>query len=281
MSNMQWRDAILRVLGQVDEPMHYTEIAQAVIDQGLRRDVGATPSSTVASFLGSDALKDQIVKTERGYYILPSKLRSLLKNSMTSDSESDEIVKEATRVSALNEPSAVKTATDPLESEAGLIGSFGMFWHRNEVDWRTPKVRLLGVQLTGGDPIDFSEQAGIYLLHEGNRVIYVGRVTESRLGARLWEHTRDRLKARWDKFSWFGVRSVGDDGKLGEVPPPGMSIEALIATMEALMIEGLEPPQNRRQGDGFKALEFIQEVDPAIENERKRRLWHEVGKQFR
>jgi hypothetical protein len=38
--------------------------------------------------------------------------------------------------------------------------------------------------------------------------------------------------------------------------------------MEALLIEGLEPPQNRRQGDGFSALEFIQVTDPEVEKSR-------------
>jgi len=28
--------------------------------------------------------------------------------------------------------------------------------------------------------------------------------------------------------------------------------------MEALLIEGLEPPKNRQQGDGYNAVEFIQ-----------------------
>ena len=32
MPNLPWREAILRVLNSADEPMHYTEIAQAIID---------------------------------------------------------------------------------------------------------------------------------------------------------------------------------------------------------------------------------------------------------
>lgn len=42
--------------------------------------------------------------------------------------------------------------------------------------------------------------------------------------------------------------------------------------MEALLIEGLEPPQNRKRGDGFSAVEFIQAVDPDIEKRRDREV---------
>ena len=48
--------------------------------------------------------------------------------------------------------------------------------------------------------------------------------------------------------------------------------------MEALLIEGLEPPQNRRQGDGFNAVEFIQTMDPDIEKEQKRTLLAQLSK---
>lgn len=279
MSNLPWRAAILQVLNTADEPMHYTEIAQAIIDQKLRRDVGATPSSTVASALSSRALVRKVVRVERGYYMLTTKLQ-LPQDGSTVASR---------RASAEGRPrdqnASVSTHTETVadlpDDESGLIGSFGMFWLRSEVDWTKTPVKLLGVQLDGGNPIDFAEQAGVYLLYEGNRVIYVGRVTSSRLGQRLWEHTRGRLKARWDKFSWFGVRSVGDDGHLGELPNPGFTLAALITTMEALLIEGLEPPQNRRQGDGFKALEFIQEVDPEIEIARERKILVKYQDEFR
>jgi len=46
----------------------------------------------------------------------------------------------------------------------------------------------------------------------------------------------------------------------------------LVSTMEALPIEGLEPPQNRRRGDGFNATEFIQTTDPEVERRRAKQL---------
>ena len=35
-------------------------------------------------------------------------------------------------------------------------------------------------------------------------------------------------------------------------------------TLETLLIESLEPPQNRQRGDGFSAVEYIQDVDPEL-----------------
>ena len=68
--------------------------------------------------------------------------------------------------------------------------------------------RLLGVQQTGSTPVNFTEQVGVYVLYDVHRPVYVGRVTEPRIGIRLFDHTRDRLTGRWDRFSWFGVRGV-------------------------------------------------------------------------
>jgi hypothetical protein len=48
--------------------------------------------------------------------------------------------------------------------------------------------------------------------------------------------------------------------------------------MEALLIEGLEPPQNRRQGDGFNAVEFLQVTDPQIERDNKKDLLAEMSR---
>jgi hypothetical protein len=154
----------------------------------------------------------------------------------------------------------------------GLINAFGMFWDRDRVQWQPNMPRLLGVQQQGSAPVDFATQAGVYILYDGSRPIYVGRVTEPRMGMRLRDHIRDRLTGRWDRFSWFGVRGARANSELTPMPTVGIGIAGLIATMEALLIEGLEPPQNRRQGDGFNAVEFIQETDPEIRREDHRQL---------
>ena len=53
------------------------------------------------------------------------------------------------------------------------------------------------------------------------------------------------------------------EGDLREVPVKA-SLAALVATLEALLIEALEPPQNRKRGDDFSAIGYIQDVDPEL-----------------
>ena len=249
--NMPWREAIIKVLGESDDPMHYSEISQAIIDRGYRRDVGATPSATVAAYLSESLRSDgsPFIRIERGIYALVER-------------------------EGVPQPSAEQPVDEAVEDvdEMGLINAFGMFWSRDRVLWKPRMPRLLGVQQSGSEEVNFTAQAGVYLLYDGSRAVYVGRTTEPRMGQRLFEHTRDRLTGRWDRFSWFGVRAVREDGELGQMPTAGIAVDRLIATMEALLIEGLEPPQNRRQGDGFSAVEFIQVTDPEVVQQRDRRV---------
>jgi hypothetical protein len=93
----------------------------------------------------------------------------------------------------------------------------------------------------------------------------------------LRAHTSDRLSGRWDRFSWFGLRGVKENGSLEDSTVPWTS-EVVIETMEALLIESLEPPLNRKRGDNFSALEFIQVTDPQLEKAQKQALLEEIKK---
>src|SRR5439155_10147535 len=116
---------------------------------------------------------------------------------------------------------------------SGIIKAFGMFWRRDKVDWAI-KPTLRGQQQEGADSVNFADQIGVYLLHDGREVVYVGRTAEKRLGTRLSEHTRDRLNGRWDRFSWFGLLEVTEEGKLAERQSNTIGSEDLIVTLEAL-----------------------------------------------
>ena len=85
------------------------------------------------------------------------------------------------------------------------------------------------------------------------------------MGVRLLQHTFDRLNGRWERFSWFGVRPVIEGGTLAPTTSGGGDLMALIGAMEAVLIEGLEPPQNRRRGDRLRGFEYIQVEDPELE----------------
>lgn len=250
-TDMPWQDAITAVLRSSGEPLHYSDIAQKIIDNGYRTTVGATPANTVAANLSSSISKQgsrsPFVKVERGLYTLRNAKSAPLKKS---SEEAD--------------------AAEVTAREMGLINAFGMFWDRSWVKWRSSMPKLLGVQQLGSEPVNFTDQSGVYVLYDSSRVIYVGKAFDRHLGLRLYDHTRDRLTGRWNRFSWFGVRGVQANGKLTAMPKAELGLASLIATMEALLIEGLEPPQNRRQGDGFNAVEFMQAKDPEIEMDQHR-----------
>ena len=89
----------------------------------------------------------------------------------------------------------------------------------------------------------------------------------SPLGRRLHEHTIDRMSARWDRFSWFGLLPVSEAGGLGTLPGQ-YDAAKLIPALEAILIEALEPRQNRKRGDDLAAVEYIQRVDPEIEKKK-------------
>ena len=137
-----------------------------------------------------------------------------------------------------------------------------MYWQRDLVVWKK-EPRVFGKQQALSKPVDFGAQRGIYILYDHHTVVYVGRSVDRPMGRRLYEHTIDRLGSRWNRFSWFGLLNVTDEGKLVEAPVK-VTLPSLIATLEALLIEALEPPQNRKRGDDFSVMEYIQDVDPEL-----------------
>jgi hypothetical protein len=265
MTNLSWVEAIKKVLQEQGEPMRVSEITQAILEQKYRTKVGATPNTTVGAILSQPQVRAEIEKVERGIYRYPP----VGVPPSTPKNGSNELLEST----ASSDASGI---ADVELDDTGILNAFGLFWRRSEVDWTPSAIRLAGVQLAGSTAVDFSAQVGVYLLYDGSRLVYVGRVSEPRLGRRLREHTRDRLSGRWDRFSWFGLRPVGEAGALGQAPDGQIGLEVLISTLEALLIEALEPPQNRRQGDGFAALEFIQATDPAIKKQRTKALLSEL-----
>lgn len=236
--------------------MHCRDIADEILSQGLRTSSGATPDATVnaqiTTSIKSKGDKSPFIKTSRGMFAS--------RKYWDSGEHPRANIPEAV---SLNE----EQADGSEENQYDVITSFGMFWQRDKVLWgRTPK--LLGAAHVDSKQVDFSEQYGIYLLYDGREVIYVGRVLSRPLGTRLFEHTQDRLSARWDRFSWFGLRSITDDGKLLDLNDASYSPDKLIPALEAILIEAVEPRQNRKRGDDLGLVEFIQKEDPAIREKK-------------
>lgn len=59
-----------------------------------------------------------------------------------------------------------------------------------------------------------------------------------------------------------------------------MTEENIIVTLEALLIEGLEPRQNRKRGDAFRAVEYLQVEDPELVKKNKKQLAAEMLSQI-
>lgn len=245
---LTWRKAIDKVLAASPEAMHYKEITEQIIADGLRTNMGATPAATVnaqiATSIKHDGEKSPYLRIGKGMFAL----------------RENGIITGKTKKSAPAQTPAQKSEEE--EAQYAIVSSFGMFWRREAVEWiGSPK--LLGMQQIGATPVDFCKQLGVYLLYDGREVIYVGRATDRPLGRRLYEHTMDRMSARWNRFSWFGLLPVSDAGHLGKLPE-NYEATQMIPALEAILIEALEPRQNRKRGDDLAAVEYLQKEDEGI-----------------
>lgn len=98
------------------------------------------------------------------------------------------------------------------------VTSFGLFWREDEIDWEPGagnrnSFRLLGRVGSNSGTLkvcDFRHQSGIYILYDDYGPTYVGLTRALGLGQRLKNHTSDRHKGKWDRFSWFGFKAISD-----------------------------------------------------------------------
>lgn len=254
--SMTWKDAIVHILqnnkaGDEYLPMHYRDITNTIIEQQLRTSFGKTPADTVNACLTTQ--KELFESLGNGLY-------RLLDNGQSHTTPVKDKADKA--------PAACKPAADKL------IKVYGMFWMREAINWnKNPK--LLGIQSDGAEQIDLSEMRGIYMLYDGREVIYVGQATDRPILKRLIEHTKNRLATRWNRFSWFGIDGVNSKG---EVVKTGDSVHTdihiLANALEGILIEGIEPRQNRRQGDNF-GFEYYQGMDKDL---AKKKLMSDISK---
>ena len=48
--------------------------------------------------------------------------------------------------------------------------------------------------------------------------------------------------------------------------------DTIIPTLEGILIEALEPRQNRKRGDDLAAVEYLQKEDPLVERKKKQAI---------
>ena len=258
MEDLKWKEAIVKILEQEKKALHYTEIAELIAERRYRKSLGATPQDTVSANLTTDINinkeKSIFAKVDKGIYIL----RKFL------DDRSQLVAEETSQ----------KTKTEKFR----IINSFGIYWNRSLVHWKsTPD--LFGIQQIGATEVNFKDQIGIYLLHDSRETIYIGQALEQPLGQRLKNHMSDRLSGRWDRFSWFGFYPVSENGKLdNDIKFENITVQHLGNILEAILIESIEPRQNRKQGNTFAGIEYLQKESPEIKKRKTEELIRELTK---
>ena len=193
---MSWRDAIRAALQYAGKPQTCQDLTQVIHTQGYRILSGATPEQTVASQLSQMTRSDQalydptIRRTSRGYF-------EFIADTLSSPGDEK----------PLEEQDYIEEDDDPTDIDSKIrVACYGLHWDRGRVDWAKPQ--LLGQAYPGASQLDFADQNGIYVLHQNRFPVYVGQTTDS-LYSRLRHHDRTKA-ARWETFSWFGLREVDD-----------------------------------------------------------------------
>src|SRR4051812_26468438 len=142
-----------------------------------------------------------------------------------------------------------------------LVGAYGMFWQRDDVDWfpgsGPHRWQLLGRRNKSWPALrvcDFRQAFGVYVLYDDYTARYAGLARGAGgLGGRLRTHVKSPPRGiGWTRFSWFSFDDVVADpeGKDGwesvnhRVRPAPTDSEAVIREVEALVITLLGTPQN-------------------------------------
>ena len=154
-SYLSWDKAILSVLEEEGKSMHYRTIAERIIEHGLVKTSGATPANTVNAYLHGGKLSSKVTCVRRGEYIL-----------------TDLFKQDPSLVVLPQSPGDVEDEESNVDD--ALITAYGRFWSR--CIWEQNNKNLYGASsnTSNATGVDFTTCSGIYLLHKGYEVIYVG-----------------------------------------------------------------------------------------------------------
>lgn len=243
---MKWLDAIIEVLREAEKPMHYGEITEQIIKEGKRAEVGATPANSVCAAINKNL--DIFEKTDAGTYALRSTFDYAKWKGADTTTEKEETASLDTEITK--------------ESRKTIIKAFGKYWLRDKVDWSKTEPSLIGRQTSKSQLVDFKTMRGVYMLYDNHQLVYVGEAVKESIAKRLKHHTKDRLCNRWNRFSWFGIDGVNQNGTIRKVNTFSVKSDDVVKALEAIVIEGAEPLHNKRGGDYLKGREYKQAVLP-------------------
>lgn len=160
-----------------------------------------------------------------------------------------------------------------------LIRAYGLFWRVDEINWRREELGGERFMLLGRRGInrpklqlaDFRRQSGLYILYNDYGPYYVGLARENSLGGRLKRHhLKDHHRGKWDRFCWFGFRSVltkRDADGLRQLKPLPIrargQMHYQIGELEALLISalGLERNVAKMKFPGARPWEQVERDD--------------------
>lgn len=127
-TELTWRKAIDKILGASTTPLHYNEITEKIISEGLRQNLGATPSATVNAQISASikhaGAKSPYIRLGKGIFSLAKKNEVVL--ITTKPKLTPEILE-----------------SEESEEQYEIVTSFGMFWRKDAVEWNmecNPKI---------------------------------------------------------------------------------------------------------------------------------------------
>src|SRR5215207_8667980 len=122
MADRSWKSAIIEVLTEAKEPLHYREITERILTRGLKTTDGATPDATVGAQITASIKHDGVVSP---------------------------FIKVGKGTFALRPPASQPAQIEPEQDGADeVIRAFGMYWQRELVVWRR-QPKLYGRQQVG------------------------------------------------------------------------------------------------------------------------------------
>ena len=139
---MTWADAILTVLKESGNELHYEEITKRILEKGLKPN-----GNTI----------DKLAQTVKG----------TLWNDMNRKSNMPkfiEIKKDYYYLNIYNYKSK-KTDNKNFEHKSSKVHTaFGILWDREKINWKSP--HLLGCKNEESDELSFDNYIGVYLLYD-------------------------------------------------------------------------------------------------------------------
>ena len=225
MSKPKLQNSILKVLKDERRALHYTEVAELLVQKNLHALSDNLPYS-VNQYLHK---MEDVTKVDRGVFIYKDYYADYLVNN-------------------------------PIEDEStALIGAYGRYWDPNILE---KKKHLQGFHRNKKIAVNFDMEIGVYLLHKGDRVVYVGKTAKQTLYDRITQHLscNDPVYGHWDSFSWFGILGINSENNQVKKSAQKVNLtnDKLITSLEALLIELFEPGLNRKYGDELRIKEYFQ-----------------------